>query len=355
VLDYDGDGWPDIFLGRHQAPARLYHNNQDGTFTEVDAGNFPKHDRHRCATADVNVDGLPDIFCAAGANEGTEVKHDELWIQQPDHTFTDEAGSYGVVDPFGRGRRALFADVNGDGYPDLIVGNDPDRADGLPSPDRLFINIGGAYFIDAPGFGLDREIGAGCLQAGDINLDGYPDVLVCSLNGIRLFENDSGSGFTGRTTALGLSGRPRDAVFADMDRNGRQDIVDVTDSGLRVWLWRQGKFRLADSRPVLQPVSLAVADVNHGGGPDVYVVRGQDPSCTDPVTHGDNCDDRMLLNNGSGNGFTMLKMSRTQTSVGSADTAVAMHYPGLSRPAFLVLNGVSKRPGPVQLIAFVPA
>src|SRR3954471_10832341 len=56
VDDFDGDGLPDILLGRHIDQARLY-RNVGGSFTEIDPGNFGVRDRHDCATADVDQDG----------------------------------------------------------------------------------------------------------------------------------------------------------------------------------------------------------------------------------------------------------------------------------------------------------
>ena len=50
------------------------------------------------------------------------------------HTFAEQAGQYGVFDPFGRGRSAKFIDANDDGYPDLFVANEKIRRDGMPSP-----------------------------------------------------------------------------------------------------------------------------------------------------------------------------------------------------------------------------
>src|SRR6201986_4007416 len=144
VGDLNGDGLPDMLLNRtFVASARVYLNTGAGGFSEIDANSFPKDDRHGCAMADVNGDGLEDIYCTVGASHGTAVKSNELWIQQPNGTFVNEAAAMGVSDPYGRSRAAVFFDANGDGWPDLFVANFYPRPDGQPTPNRLFINQGG--------------------------------------------------------------------------------------------------------------------------------------------------------------------------------------------------------------------
>ena len=132
VHDFNGDGWDDVLIVRHnEAPARLYRND-GGTFAEVNWGLFhqpgiPENpdeaDRHDCAWADVDLDGRSDVYCTLGAEHGTVTKTNELWMQHADGTFVDRAAEYGVTDPLGRGRHATFIDVNRDPYPDLYVGN----------------------------------------------------------------------------------------------------------------------------------------------------------------------------------------------------------------------------------------
>ena len=134
ITDFNNDTRPDIFLGRHGEQPSLYENAGNGQFQETNQGTFARADRHGCDAADVNGDGLKDIFCTEGANHGTSAKRNELYIQRTDHTFAEQAGKYGVLDPFGRGRSATFIEANGDGRPDLLVGNNPTRGDGMPSP-----------------------------------------------------------------------------------------------------------------------------------------------------------------------------------------------------------------------------
>lgn len=83
-----------------------------------------RKDRHGCAWADVNQDGLLDFYCSVGANHGKLTdKANELWMQQPGGGFLNKAAAYGVTDPLGPGRQVTFLDVNHDPFCDLYVTN----------------------------------------------------------------------------------------------------------------------------------------------------------------------------------------------------------------------------------------
>ncbi|HEX5912859.1 MAG TPA: VCBS repeat-containing protein, partial [Rubrobacter sp.] len=199
ITDFNNDTNPDIFLGRHGEQPRFYENAGNGQFQQTNQGTFGQADRHGCDAADVNGDGLKDIFCTEGALQGTSAKRNELYIQQPDHTFAEQAGQYGVLDPFGRGRSATFIEANGDGRPDLLVGNNPTRGDGMPSPNRFFTNQPGQALRYAPEYGLELETSfQGSLNAsvGDLDKDGWQDLLLISPAGLRVYHNEQGTGFT---------------------------------------------------------------------------------------------------------------------------------------------------------------
>ena len=105
IADFNIDAKPDIFLGRHGEQPRLYEHAGNGHFQETNQDAFARADRHGCDAADVNGDGLKDIFCTEGALQGTSAKRNELYIQRTDHTFAVRTGQYGVLVPFGRGVR----------------------------------------------------------------------------------------------------------------------------------------------------------------------------------------------------------------------------------------------------------
>jgi hypothetical protein len=92
AADLTGDGWPDLFISHHWHPANLWLNNHNGTFTAADVSFFATIlDRHDCQAADFNADGRMDLFASVGADRGTALKCNALFLQQPDGTFTDAA------------------------------------------------------------------------------------------------------------------------------------------------------------------------------------------------------------------------------------------------------------------------
>jgi len=347
VADYNNDGLPDIFLSRDENPGNLYLNNGDGTFTQVDVGEFPHRDRHGCSTADVNHDGLLDIFCNTGSDRGTEAKRDELYIQQSNGTFKDLAYQYGILQPFDRGRNSAFIDANNDGWADVLATNFPDRADGMPSSNRLYLSQAGTRYQMAPTYGLDQEINGASISVGDYNNDGWPDVLIASEAGIKLFRNNGGTGFTDVTNAVGLNHRANFVQFADMNSDGRLDVVEADQTKVKVNLQQpNGTFKPAYSTTVDSGQAVATGDVNGDGAPDIYVLEGK-------TSTSDNAPDEVLLNGGGATSFTA--MAVPSTDQGSAEAVTPIDYDGNGLTDFLVENGNGGKPGPVQLIAFFPS
>ena len=198
VADYDNDGWPDIYVTNY-GKNRLYHNNHDGTFTDVGekAGVTVGTWSTGATFGDYDGDGRLDLFVAGYAQidlsnppisgskavnfafcqyrgvqvmcgpRGLKGEHDHLFHNNGDGTFTDVSKKLGVDDPNGYyGLGALFADVNGDGKPDLLVANDS-------TPNYLYMNKGDGTFEDdsyVSGYALNesgREIANMGIAAGD--------------------------------------------------------------------------------------------------------------------------------------------------------------------------------------------
>ncbi|CAN5171720.1 hypothetical protein BH20ACT24_BH20ACT24_01640 [soil metagenome] len=345
VHDFNVDGRPDILLGRHgEYPSRLYlHDVGNDGFTEVAPGTFVQSDRHDCAAADVNGDGLPDALCTRGSNDGNGVKTNEMWIQGPVNTFVSRPGEWGVVDPFARGKRAAFLDANGDGRPDLFIGNDPTRVDGLPSRNRFMLNDG-TTFRFAPEMGVDLDIGARCVDTADFNADGWKDLIVCAEEtGTRLYRNAIGTGFVDVSAEMGVpeSDDVRQAIMVDVNGDGQQDLVQVLTGKVEVLLQKRGEFTSVFTKELEDGHALAAGDVNADGSPDLYVVQTGSP----------NRPDVMLMNDGTGKGYGEIAVP--QATDGQGDAVSALDYDGNGLTDFLVLNG-QKSPGPVQLIAFFP-
>ena len=349
VADFDNDTEPDIFLGRHGGQPSLFENAGNGRFQETNRGTFAQADRHGCDAADVNGDGLKDIFCTEGANHGTSAKRNELYIQRPDHTFTDQAGQYGVLDPFGRGRSAKFIEANGDSRPDLLVANNPTRGDGLPSPNRFFINQVGGALRYAPAYGLEQEtsLQGSNASVGDLDKDGWQDLLMITPQGFRVYHNQQGRSFTEVAASVGLGQSPRDVTLADVNGDSWLDVIQVAPNMLSVFVNTNGKFSSVFSTSLQYGYSVAAGDVNSDDRPDIYVMRDRDAA-------GANAPDQVYLNDGDGSSFTRMS-SIPSTRQGAPDSVAPIDYDGNGLTDFLVLNGGGVKesgPGPVELIAF---
>ena len=354
VADLNNDDRPDIFLGRHNVEEpRFYVNEGNGRFKETNKGTFAKKDRHGCDAADVNGDGLEDIFCSTGAKNGTAAKRNELYLQRPDHTFVDQAGKYGVFDPFGRGRLGTFINANGDARPDLFVANEAYRGDAMPSPNRFFVNRGKSAYHHAPEYGLEREMvvaaeisGSGA-SVGDLDKDGWEDLVLATSSGLRVYHNDQGKGFTDVAASVGLEQSPEAVTLADVNGDSWPDVIEVSTNELRILLNKSGTFSSAFTTTVHHGSMVAAGDVNGDDRPDIYVMRGDDDT-------GVNTADHVYLNAGNGTSFTRMS-SIPSTSKGTADFVAPIDHDGNGLTDFLVLNGsdfAGKSEGPVQLIAF---
>ena len=121
--DFNGDGWPDLLIGRHEAMMRLYLNHGDGTFSEsmldVWPGAVSGRDAHGAAWGDFDNDGDQDVFVLTGAANGTGA-HDNFLLVNYSGTFIDEARLRGLAYPLGRGRNPLWVDWNQDGLLDAF-------------------------------------------------------------------------------------------------------------------------------------------------------------------------------------------------------------------------------------------
>jgi enediyne biosynthesis protein E4 len=155
TLDYNEDGWPDIYVACDSTPSILYRNNHDGTFTDVaaDSGVAYNEDGREQAgmgstSADYDGDGHLDLFKTNFSDDTSTLYH-----ANGDGTFTDltfEAGLGINTDALGWG--TMFADVDNDGWPDLLVVNghvypEVDSAklgSSYREPRFLYYNLGGA-------------------------------------------------------------------------------------------------------------------------------------------------------------------------------------------------------------------
>lgn len=241
--DFDGDGWPDIFTGGHYTGhPRLWHNNQDGTFTDVVSSwmqPVPSGDMHGAQWADLDNDGRPELYVLRGANYGLGSSPKLLYRWNGTH-FVEVAAQLGLDVPLMRGRTPLAIDHDGDGRLDMFVAASL-RPDGQ-APPTLFAQRGGLFQDVGPGLGLvlgDTWFGV----LGDLDGDHVADAL---------FHGYPTSAFAfanGRPISIGAAiGLPfvwamNDCVVADLDGDCENEIYFACDER-RSAFHRDGPFTL---------------------------------------------------------------------------------------------------------------
>ncbi|MDE3202109.1 MAG: CRTAC1 family protein [Acidobacteriota bacterium] len=265
VADYDNDGWPDLYVGNY-GKNRLYHNNHNGTFTDVaeKAGVAVDNWTPGSAWGDYDGDGKLDLFVTGyvhfdrnnlpiagtkavgyasclyrGANvncgpRGLQGEPNHLFHNNGDGTFTEVTAKAGVEDKDKYySFTAIFADINGDGRPDLLVGNDSE-------PNYLYINKGDGTFDDQSylsGFALNkdgREIASMGIAAGDYENNGLLDFFITDFGDDYkvLFHNDGDVSFTDVSYKAGIAQTTIPFVgwgdgFMDYDNDGWLDLFMV--------------------------------------------------------------------------------------------------------------------------------
>ena len=284
VGDFDGDGWQDIYFvnGRDLygrgivARNALYHNNGDGTFTDVtDKAGVPGTGYGMgCVWGDYDNDGFPDLYV-------TQFGRNVLYHNNGDRTFTDvtdKAGVAGVASGTMFHSGATFFDYDRDGRLDLYVGGyvtlDKDsprycnivdlgiRSSCPPAVYKgsaaiLYHNNGDGTFTDVTSAaGIYQPAGKNLsVAAADYDDDGWPDIFVAN-DGLNayLYHNEHNGTFTevGLFAGMALTGRGNTMAamcmsLGDYDNDGRLDlyISDFQRSSDHIW-HNEGEGRFDD-------------------------------------------------------------------------------------------------------------
>ena len=317
-IDYDGDGWPDIFLvngtdwpghgTRHTTP-KLYHNNHNGTFTDVTrkAGLDVEIYGLGVAVGDYDNDGRDDLFVTAyGQNH--------LFHNNGNGTFTDVTQKAGLGGIREFSTSAAWVDYDRDGKLDLVVANyvqwSPEKdlyctLDGKTksycTPEsykgtsvRLWHNNGNGTFTDATekaGLGdpTSKTLGIAVL---DYDNDGWPDLLFSNdTQPNKLYRNNGNGTFTEKAVVAGVAfsedGVARAGMgvdTADYDRSGHTSLLITNFSNQMLSLYHnEGRGLFVDEAPRSEVGRDSLLTLGFGcfffdydldGWPDILVANG---------------------------------------------------------------------------------
>ena len=317
-IDYDNDGWPDILMVNgenwpgHPGPLttlKLYHNNHDGTFTDVTAkaGLAVPMFGLGVAIGDYDNDGFDDIFVTA-------VGQSHLFHNNGNGTFTDVTKAAGLWGPNEFSTSAAWLDYDRDGKLDLIVANyvqwsmkgdlfctldgthksycTPESYKGTSV--RLWHNLGGGKFEDVTAkAGLydptSKSLGITIL---DYNNDGWPDIFIANdTQPNKLYVNEKDGAFEETAVSAGV-GFSEDGVAragmgvdaADYDRSGHPSLIITNFANQMLSLYHnEGNGLFVDEAPQSEVgratlVTLGFGcfffDYDNDGWPDIFVADG---------------------------------------------------------------------------------
>jgi enediyne biosynthesis protein E4 len=257
VADYDNDGYPDIYITGYRHSV-LYHNNGDGTFTDVTAKAGVGDDGVWATAAgwfDYDRDGKLDLlvtnyvqfdvdhpvscgenkpgyraYCHPDSFSGTSPR---LYHNNGDGTFTDVTKQAGLVNNDGKSLAVVLADLNNDGWPDIFIANDTQR-------NFLYLNNRDGTFRDASytagaGFSEEGKPEAGMsADAADVRNVGLYDLYVSHLDFQlnRYYRNNGDGTFADATIPSGLGqtnylNSSFGARFFDFDNDGWRDLLVI--------------------------------------------------------------------------------------------------------------------------------
>jgi hypothetical protein len=246
-LDINNDGYLDLFIGNENGPSQLFRNNGNGTFTDiahaagVDRVAFTKG----AVAEDYDHDGYMDLYVSNYRGDNA------LYHNNHDGTFTDVARQAGVTGT-GHTFPVWFFDYDNDGWADLLVSSYNMSVSetarnylGLPhnaGTMKLYKNLGNGAFRDVTvPMGLDKSLMPMGANFGDIDNDGYPDIYLgvgnpsyASLSPHVLFHNKEGKAFVDITASSGTGEihKGHAVAFADIDNDGDEDILTVTGGAI---------------------------------------------------------------------------------------------------------------------------
>jgi hypothetical protein len=201
--DFNGDGWPDLYLGMHNDLNRLFLNDGQGSFVSHEIGNAGG--AFNAPVGDIDNDGDLDLF-HAGASGPDDVHRSLMMLNLGDGQFIDvaESAGLGLAEVGSNVSGSAFADFDNDGDLDLVIGIASKEG---PPVSLLFLNDGSGFFTDVSASSGIVDQGP-FVSLGDYDEDGFVDLALGALFGLNsgltsLYHNNGNSNHWLRVELVG--------------------------------------------------------------------------------------------------------------------------------------------------------